>query len=244
MEAALEAVLFVSSEPVPRARLLELFEEEERERPRRPLGAVLARYSGEAGEAAAACMVEDVAGGVRLATRPELVRLAAPLLRRRGRHQALDGGARDAGHHRLPPADHRPGDPGAARRRARRACSRPCSSAGMVAHRRPQGGGGQALPLRHDARVPASTSGSAASSDLPPLEEFEETFGAGGARAVASRWPSRREERGSRGRRDADTTPEETGREDDGERAARRARGVADAGRARRPTAAEAERLP
>jgi segregation and condensation protein B len=69
MEAALEAVLFVSSEPVPRTRLLEMFDEEEREQAAEALEAVLARYSGEN----RGVMVEDVAGGVRLATRPEVV---------------------------------------------------------------------------------------------------------------------------------------------------------------------------
>jgi segregation and condensation protein B len=71
MEAALEAILFVSSEPVPRAKLMEMFEEgEEREEAARALGAVLARYDGEEGRG---ILVEDVAGGVRLATRPEVV---------------------------------------------------------------------------------------------------------------------------------------------------------------------------
>ena len=70
MEAALEAILFVSSEPVPRAKLLELFEEEEREQAAEALETVLARYSGEEGRGV---LVEDVAGGVRIATRPEVV---------------------------------------------------------------------------------------------------------------------------------------------------------------------------
>src|SRR4051812_8418391 len=68
MEAALEAILFVSSEPVPRAKLLELFDEGEREQAAEALEAVLARFSGEEGRGV---LVEDVAGGVRLATRPE-----------------------------------------------------------------------------------------------------------------------------------------------------------------------------
>ena len=68
MEAALEAILFVSSEPVPRAKLLELFDEEEREQAAAALEAVLARYAGDG----RGVMVEDVGGGVRLATRPEL----------------------------------------------------------------------------------------------------------------------------------------------------------------------------
>jgi segregation and condensation protein B len=69
MEAVLEAILFVSSEPVPRPKLLELFEEGEREQAAAALEAVLARYSGEEGRGV---LVEDVAGGVRLATRPEV----------------------------------------------------------------------------------------------------------------------------------------------------------------------------
>jgi segregation and condensation protein B len=71
MEAAIEAVLFVSSEPVPRTRLLELFDEAEREAAAEALEAVLARYA--AGGDGRGVMVEEVAGGVRLATRPEMV---------------------------------------------------------------------------------------------------------------------------------------------------------------------------
>ncbi|HZF07351.1 MAG TPA: SMC-Scp complex subunit ScpB [Thermoanaerobaculia bacterium] len=126
MEAALEAILFVSSEPVPRSRLLDLFPEEEREEATAALEAVLARYSpdgivgmaaspdppadtadavdtdaADAADAADATetaplpgtadmaafpgipnpgavvgrgiMAEEVAGGVRLVTRPEMV---------------------------------------------------------------------------------------------------------------------------------------------------------------------------
>lgn len=75
MEAVLEAVLFVSSEPVPRSRLLDLFEEEERAEAEAALAAVLARYPAGPAEAEAAgrgVMAEEVAGGVRLVTRPEL----------------------------------------------------------------------------------------------------------------------------------------------------------------------------
>ncbi len=70
MEAAIEAVLFVSSEPVPRARLLEMFDEEERGEAAEALEAVLARYQDGEGRGV---MAEDVAGGVRIATRPEMV---------------------------------------------------------------------------------------------------------------------------------------------------------------------------
>lgn len=66
----LEAILFVSSEPVPRIRLLELFGEEEAAEAGEALAAVLERYRSEPERG---IMVEDVAGGVRLVTRPELV---------------------------------------------------------------------------------------------------------------------------------------------------------------------------
>jgi segregation and condensation protein B len=69
MEAALEAVLFASSDPVPRTRLLEIFDEGEREQASGALDAVLERYApGED----RGVMAEEVAGGVRLVTRPEI----------------------------------------------------------------------------------------------------------------------------------------------------------------------------
>lgn len=69
MEAALEAVLFASSEPVPRGRLLEIFDEDERGQAAEALDAVLARYApGED----RGVMAEEVAGGVRVVTRPEV----------------------------------------------------------------------------------------------------------------------------------------------------------------------------
>jgi segregation and condensation protein B len=76
MEAVLEAILFVSSEPVPRSRLLDLFAEEEREEATAALEAVLARYSADgdaSGVVGRGIMAEEVAGGVRLVTRPEMV---------------------------------------------------------------------------------------------------------------------------------------------------------------------------
>jgi len=78
MEAAIEAVLFVSSEPVPRSRLLEMFDEEERAQAAEALEAVLARYAWSAegdngnGTSPRGVFVEDVGGGVRIATRPEM----------------------------------------------------------------------------------------------------------------------------------------------------------------------------
>ena len=70
MEAVIEAVLFVAGEPVSRGRLLEMFEEGEREAAAEAIEAVLARYGGDEGRGV---MAEEVAGGIRLATRPELV---------------------------------------------------------------------------------------------------------------------------------------------------------------------------
>ncbi len=82
MEAVLEAVLFVSSEPVPRGKLLDLFEPEERAEAEAALAAVLARYTAVAGDGTdgepavdqgRGVMAEEVGGGVRLVTRPEMV---------------------------------------------------------------------------------------------------------------------------------------------------------------------------
>lgn len=69
MEAALEAVLFVSSEPVKREKLLEVFAEGERQRAVEALESVLERYRQQTDRGIA---VEEVAGGIRLVTRPEL----------------------------------------------------------------------------------------------------------------------------------------------------------------------------
>lgn len=69
IDAAIEAVLFVASEPVPRERLLELFGKRDRSKAEEALETVLNRY-----EAAPArgIFIEQVAGGLRLVTRPEL----------------------------------------------------------------------------------------------------------------------------------------------------------------------------
>ena len=75
MEAVLEAILFVAGEPQPRDRLLELFDRRERAEAAAALEAVLDRYRGGEGRG---MMVEEVAGGVRLVSRPEL----HPYLRR------------------------------------------------------------------------------------------------------------------------------------------------------------------
>ncbi len=73
MVAVLEAVLFVSPEPVSRQRLLELFDTEEQEAASEALGVLLARYQAPDGPAAArGVMLEEVGGGLRLTTRPEL----------------------------------------------------------------------------------------------------------------------------------------------------------------------------
>lgn len=69
MEAALEAVLLVSSEPVPKDKLLQVFEDREQERAQEALRLVIERYreSLEHG-----FFLEEVAGGLRLVTRPDL----------------------------------------------------------------------------------------------------------------------------------------------------------------------------
>ncbi len=75
MEAALEAILFVSAEPIPRDRLLEIFDADERAEAAEALAAVVARYQADEGRGV---LAEEVAGGLRLATRPDL----GPWLRR------------------------------------------------------------------------------------------------------------------------------------------------------------------
>jgi segregation and condensation protein B len=84
MEAALEAVLFVASEPLPRARLLEIFDEADREEAGRALAAVVERY-GEAPERGV--VVEQVAGGLRLVTRPDLSGYLVRLFEASGRNR-------------------------------------------------------------------------------------------------------------------------------------------------------------
>jgi segregation and condensation protein B len=69
MAAALEAVLFASSDPVSRARLVEIFDPAERDEAALALDEVLERFAPDAGRGIVA---EEVAGGVRLVTRPEL----------------------------------------------------------------------------------------------------------------------------------------------------------------------------
>lgn len=69
IQVALEAILFVAAEPVARERLVELFGPQNREAAEQELGILLQRYapSPERG-----IYAEDVAGGIRLVTRPDL----------------------------------------------------------------------------------------------------------------------------------------------------------------------------
>ena len=69
IEAALEAILFVSNEPVPRDRLLAVFEAEKREAAAAALARLEARYTPRDHSG---LVIEEVAGGLRLVTRPEL----------------------------------------------------------------------------------------------------------------------------------------------------------------------------
>jgi segregation and condensation protein B len=69
MEAVLEAILFVATEPVPRERLLEVFDEGERAQAEEALERVIERHRAADGRG---LTVEEVGGGFRLATRPEL----------------------------------------------------------------------------------------------------------------------------------------------------------------------------
>ena len=75
LEAAVEAILFVTPDPVPAERLLSAFDDAEREEASAALAAVAARY---AADAARGVRLEEVAGGLRIVTAAE----CHPYLRR------------------------------------------------------------------------------------------------------------------------------------------------------------------
>ena len=68
LEAALEAVLFVTNEPVSVDRLLSVFDDAEREDAMRALSALRERYRPAEGRGV---FLEEVAGGLRIVTAPE-----------------------------------------------------------------------------------------------------------------------------------------------------------------------------
>ena len=69
MEAVIEAILFVANDPVPRAKLLEVFAEREQAAADAAVDKVVARYSsGDVG----GIVIDEVAGGLRLVSRPDL----------------------------------------------------------------------------------------------------------------------------------------------------------------------------
>lgn len=70
MRAALEAVLFVSGEPTSRNKLLEMFDEEDREEAGLALDELVEQYAESLD--GRGVMIEDVAGGLRMVTRPEM----------------------------------------------------------------------------------------------------------------------------------------------------------------------------
>lgn len=69
MEAVLEAILFVAHDPVSRPRLLEVFGERERDQAKEALEAVVERFREQPGRGV---IIDEVAGGLRLVTRPDL----------------------------------------------------------------------------------------------------------------------------------------------------------------------------
>ena len=75
LEAAVEAILFVTTEPVTLERLLEAFDESEREDARVAVEAVRSRYGAEGSRGV---RLEEVAGGLRIVTAAE----CHPYLRR------------------------------------------------------------------------------------------------------------------------------------------------------------------
>jgi len=69
MEAVIEAALFVAHDPVSRQRLIEIFSERERGAAAQALEAVVERYREKP---AHGVIIDEVAGGLRLVTRPDL----------------------------------------------------------------------------------------------------------------------------------------------------------------------------
>lgn len=69
MLAAMEAILFVTSEPVPREKLVEIFGERSAEAAGKAVDEIVERYGEGEGRGV---VLEEVAGGLRLITRPEL----------------------------------------------------------------------------------------------------------------------------------------------------------------------------
>ena len=69
MEAVIEAILFVSNDPVPREKLLEVFAKSEHEEVSLALETVLSRFDEGSGHG---IVVDEVAGGLRLMSRPDL----------------------------------------------------------------------------------------------------------------------------------------------------------------------------
>ncbi|MEM9592835.1 MAG: SMC-Scp complex subunit ScpB [Acidobacteriota bacterium] len=69
MEAVVEAILFVATEPVSRPKLLEVFGEKEQGAAEAALDAVVERYRERDG---GGIVIDEVAGGLRLVSRPDL----------------------------------------------------------------------------------------------------------------------------------------------------------------------------
>lgn len=69
MEAVIEAVLFVANDPVTRERLADIFGESEQDEARQAVESVVQRYQ-ERSESG--ILIDEVAGGLRLVSRPDL----------------------------------------------------------------------------------------------------------------------------------------------------------------------------
>lgn len=69
IEAAIEAALFVTSQPIRRQKILDVFDSQDRGVAQEALERVLERYRARADRGV---VVEEVASGLRLVTRPEL----------------------------------------------------------------------------------------------------------------------------------------------------------------------------
>ena len=84
LEAVIEALLFAAGEPVSEDGVLEVFDESERPLALEALQAVVERYASRPDSG---LMIERVAGGYRMATRPELGAYLRRFFEASGRHK-------------------------------------------------------------------------------------------------------------------------------------------------------------
>ncbi len=149
MKRDLEAVLFATEAPLAMPRLRAIFPDVAAQQIRDALAELQADYD----RAGFAFAVVEFGGGWQVATRPDYAPLGAAAARRPPPRPADQGGARGAGDHRLPPADHAAGHRGHPGRAEQRRARHPARA--QPGHRRrPRRDRRPSDPLRHHPRIP------------------------------------------------------------------------------------------